>query len=147
VRGLESAAERAERVAALGNPTLGGRRDLCRRFALGCAVGALGPDGGEAVAVGRSLFDLHRPVGLSVPALAAELAGLTFARTALDDAEVLRDVTKGFTAAEYLPPLKGLRDGLSAAKFEELYGDTADPRFVAVLADVRKRLREMKAYK
>lgn len=147
VKDLETPAERAARVSALGNPTLGGRRDLCRRFFLGCAVGAVSGDAAEGVAVGRSLFELHAPVGLCVPALAAELAGVTFARTALQDAEVLRDVTKAFTAAEYLPALKGLRDGLSAAKFEELYGDTADPRFVAVLADVRKRLQEMKAYK
>lgn len=147
VKDLETPAERKARVAALGTPTLAGRRDLCRRFFVGCATGVLVPDAAENVAIGRALFDLDRPTNLCVPALAAELAGVTFARTAQEDAEVLRDVNKAFSAAEYLPPMKGLRDGLSVEKFEELYGDPADERFLVVLADIRKRLKEMKAYK
>lgn len=147
VRDLETPAERKERLATLGNPTLAGRRDLCRRFFVGCAVGELVPEGAESVAVGRSLFELHKPANLCVPALAAELAGITFARAAFQDPYLLHDANKSFTATEYLPPMKGLRDGLSAEKFEELYGDTSDARFRALLADVRKRLKEMKAYK
>ncbi|HEY1191368.1 MAG TPA: hypothetical protein VGE74_27285, partial [Gemmata sp.] len=141
VQGLETPAERKERLAALGNPTLAGRRDLCRRFFLGCAVGELVPEGAEGVAVGRSLFELHRPANLCVPALAAELAGITYARAAFQDPDLLHDAVKSFTATEYLPPMNGLRDGLSAEKFEELYGGTADERFLSLLADVRKRLR------
>lgn len=147
VRDLETPAERKERLAVLGNPTLAGRRDLCRRFFVGCAVGELVPEGAENVAVGRSLFELHKPANLCVPALAAELAGITFARAAFQDPDLLHDANKSFTAAEYLPPMKGLRDGLSAEKFEELYGDTSDDRFRALLADIRRRLKEMKAYK
>ncbi len=60
---------------------------------------------------------------------------------------MLGDVVENFAAAVYLPLTKGLRDGLSAEKFEEVYGDTSDDRFRAVLADVRTRVREMKAYK
>jgi hypothetical protein len=82
-----------------------------------------------------------------VPALAAEFAGIAFARTAQNDAELLRDVVPRFLPADYLPPLTGLRNGLSAEKFEELYGDSADERFLAVAADVRKRLKAMNAYK
>ena len=66
---------------------------------------------------------------------------MAFARSAQNDPEVLRDVIQKFTAADYLPPLTGLRNGLTADKFEEAYGDATDERFVAVLADIRKRVK------
>ena len=148
VKDAETPEERAERLAVLGNPTLLGRRDLCRRFFLGCATGEiLGTETAESVAVGRAMFDLHRPANLCFPALAAEFAGITFARVTQQDAEVLHDVRKKFAAAEYLPPLTGLRDGVCAEKFEERYGGATDDRFLAVLETVRDRLKKMKAYK
>jgi hypothetical protein len=148
VKDAETPEERRARVALLGNPTLAGRRDLCRRFFLGCATGELlPPDAAESAAVGRALLDLRRPSGLCVPAIAAEFAGVAFARSAQGDAEVLRDVIAKFGATDYLPPLAGLRNGLSAEKFEELYGAATDVRFREVLADVRKRLKVMPAYK
>jgi hypothetical protein len=148
VAAVETKAERAARKQSLGNPTLGGRRDLCRRFFLGCATAELlGPAAAEGAAVGRATFDLHRPAGLCFPALAAEFAGASFARLAQSDADTLRFVADRFAATDYLPPLAGLRNGLTAEKFEELYGDTFDPRFAAVLDDVRGRLKTMKAYR
>ncbi len=147
VKDIETPEERVERLAVLGNPTLGGRRDLCRRFFLGCAIGELLQDAAEDAAVGRALLDFHRPANLCVPVLAAELAGITFGRTVQQDVELLHDAHRKFTAIDYLPPTKGLRDCLSAEKFGELYGDSGDARFLAVLADIRKRLKEMKAYK
>ncbi len=148
IKDAETAEERKVRLAVLGNPTLAGRRDLCRRFFIGCATGELLPaDAAENVAIGRALFDLHRPSGLCVPTVTAEFAGIAFARASQNDPEVLGDVIPKFTAADYLPPLAGLRNGLSADKFEELYGDSTDERFVAVQADIRKRIKAMKAYK
>jgi hypothetical protein len=148
IKDIETAEERKARVAVLGNPTLAGRRDLARRFFLGCAMGELlSPEKAERAAVERATADLHKPIGLCVPALAAEFAGITFARTAQNDAELLRDVIRKFTAAEYLPPMRGLRNGLSAEKFEELYGSATDDRFLAVLDDIRKRLKAMNAYR
>ena len=63
------------------------------------------------------------------------------------DPEVLRDVIPKFAASDYLPPLTGLRNGVSAEKFEELFGDSTDDRFGAVLTDIRTRTKAMKAYK
>ncbi|MBN9119997.1 MAG: hypothetical protein J0I06_12680 [Planctomycetes bacterium] len=148
VRAFETPEDRKTRVAALGNPTLGGRRDLCRRFALGCATGELlAQSAAENRAVARALLDLRKPVGLCVPALAAECSGIAFAAAARNDPEMLRDVTQKFTAAEYLPPLTGLRNGLSAEKFAEVYGGATDERFVAVLVEIRVRVRAMRAYR
>ncbi len=148
VKDAETPAERAERLAVLGNPTMNGRRDLCRRFFLGCAAGEiLSTDVAENVAIGRAMFDLHRPANFCFPALAAEFAGIAFARAARQDTEVLVDVRYKFVAADYLPPLAGLRNGVSAEKFEEWYGGTTDDRFLAVLGDIRKRVYALKAYK
>ena len=101
----------------------------------------------SGAAVARGLLDLHKPVGLCVPALAAEFAGIAYARTAQSDPEMLRDAIQKFTAAEYLPPMAGLRNGLSAEKFAELYGDSTDERFVAVLVEIRTRLKAMRVYR
>jgi hypothetical protein len=148
IKSAETLEERKARLAVLGNPTLAGRRDLCRRFFVGCAVGELLPHAvAENVAVGRALFDLHKPAGLSFSALVAEFAGIAFAHACQNDAEILRDVIPKFTATAYLPQLAGLRNGLAAEKFEELYGDTTDERFLAVLADIRKRLKTIPMYK
>lgn len=148
VKQAETPEEQKARIAVLGNPTLGGRRDLCRRFVLGCATGELLSDAtAQDTAVVRGVRELRQPVGLCVPAVAAEFAGITFARSARADAEMLRDVIQKFTAAEYLPPMTGLRNGLSAEKFAELYGTSADDRFLAVLIDVRVRIKALRAYR
>lgn len=148
VRGAETPEERKARLAVLGNPTLAGRRDLCRRFALGCAGGELlSREAAESAAVGRGLRDLRKPVGLSFSAVTAEFAGVAFATAARSDPDMLRDVVQKFSATDYLPPLKGLRDGLAAEKFEELYGSATDERFVAVLDEIRARVRALRAYR
>ena len=85
VADVENEVERQDRIAVLDNPTLRSRRDFCRRFAIGFAVGdLLTSAAAENGAVGRSTFDLLRPnypAGFSFPALAAELSGIAFARS------------------------------------------------------------------
>lgn len=148
VKDLETEAERKARLAVLGNPTLAGRRDLCRRFFLGCATGELlSPAAAERAAVGRAQFDLHKPSGLCVPVIATEFAGIAFARAVFNDPEILDDVMAKFSANDYLPPLTGLRNGFSVEKFEEVYGNTGDDRFAELLADIRKRIKTVRVYK
>jgi hypothetical protein len=147
VKGVETDAERRDRLVVLGNPTVRQRRDLCRRFAAGCGVcGLQSPGAAEGVAVGRAQFDLHRPVGLSFAALAAELAGAEFARQVRDDGFFLARVKDKYTVADFVPSTDGLRDGLSAERFEEDFGGTSDKRFKDVLADIRARLKKMPGY-
>jgi hypothetical protein len=43
--------------------------------------------------------------------------------------------------------MTGLRNGLSAEKFEALYGDADDDRFRAILVDISTRIRAMSVYK
>jgi hypothetical protein len=145
VADVESEAERRERMAALGNPTVQFRRDLCRRFAIGCGEGELlNATAAENSAIGRSQFDQHRAAGLSFPALAAEFAGISFARAVRDNPEaVLKRLRSRFTLADLVPQTRGLRDGLGSEKFEDDFGGTNDERFRAVLAEIRKRVQSL----
>jgi hypothetical protein len=144
VRDLESDAERQERVTVLGNPTMRNRRDLCRRFAVGCGAGELlTPTAAENAAVGSAYFGLHRPSGFSFPALSAEFAGVSFARGLQRDPRLLQRVRDKFSAADLVPDPAGLRDGLDVEKFEDAYGGAADERFRRALDQIRERIKEL----
>ena len=68
VRGVETEEERKERLAVLGSPTLAGRRDLCRRFFIGCATGELlATAAAENVAVDRASSICRSPEGCACP--------------------------------------------------------------------------------
>ena len=146
---VETKDERVARVAVLGNPTLYGRRDLCRRFVEGCAAGELlTPTAAENEAIGRSLFEKLRPTGLSFPALAAEFAGIAFARTLRENPEIVfKGIKERFTAQDLIPDVRGLRDGIGPDKFDDEFGGTDDERFRAVIAEIRKRVQGVSANK
>lgn len=147
-KAIETADDREERIALLGNPTIRGRRDFCRRFAVGCVKGELLlPHRAEEDAINRSLTRdaVQRPVGISCSALAAEFAGIEFARSLRDDTELLRRLGRRFSASDVFPSTAGLRDGLSWERFQEDYGDASDSRFRAVVADIRGRVKKAAA--
>ncbi len=142
---VEAETERLERLATLGNPTLRNRRDLCRRFVAGCAAGELLTSiAAENGAIGRSLFDQHRPIGLSFPGLSAEFSGIAFARILRENPNaILKRMRDRFSAADIIPDTSGLRDGLGSDKFEDDFGGTNDERFRAVIAEIRKRIQAL----
>jgi hypothetical protein len=141
---IESDAERAARLAVLGNPTLRQRRDLCRRFAIGCGLGELlTPTAAENTAVNRLFADLQRPVGFSFPGLAAEFAGISLARKLRESPDLFPRLRNTFSSSDFIPQLDGLREGLGLEKFEEAYGGTDDERFRSALAAIRKRIKAL----
>ncbi len=145
-RALESDADRQARLAILGNPTIRGRRDLCRHFVIGCGTGELlTSKRAEELAVFRllGLEEAKRPAGISFPTLAAELAGIAFARSAWDNPGFLKQIAGSFESSRYLPDTAGLRDALSMERFEEEYGDARDDRFRKVLDDIRTRVKKV----
>jgi len=145
VADVETDAERMERLATLGNPTLRNRRDLCRRFIAGCAAGELfTPAAAENGAIGRSLIEQHRPIGFSFPGLSAEFSGIEFARILRENPNaVLKRMRDRFSAADIVPDIKGLRDGLGSDKLEDVFGGSNDERFRAVIAEIHKRIRAL----
>lgn len=144
VKDVETSVERAERLKLLGNPTLRNRRDLCRRFFVGCARGEwLAPRAAEAAAVADHLARVHHPTGFGFPSLAAEWSGLAFARAVQRDPKLLHHFRTHFRPEDVLADTAGLRDGLSADKFEDDFGGPDDDRFRAVLDDIRRRVHAL----
>lgn len=140
---VETNDERQERLEALGNPTLRNRRDLCRRFAVGCAAGELlTPTAAENAAIGRSLIDQQKPAGFSFANLSAEFAGISFARCLRENPDgIFKRIRERLSAVEIMPETKGLRDGLGTDKFEDNFGSANDERFRAVITEIRKRVQ------
>lgn len=148
MKAIETDSERAERIAALGAPTLLGRRDLCQHFAVSAALAELlGPKGAESAGVLKEMLDRDGVSGFSFADLAADFAGIQLAAALNKFPEALGRFRDGVNLPDYMPSIKGLREGLPAAKFKELYGDLDDPRFKAELAMVKKRVADMPKYK
>jgi hypothetical protein len=142
VADVETNAERKERMAILGNPTLRNRRDLCRRFAVGCGTGELlTQTAAENGAISQARLDLQRASGFSFPSLSAEFAGIAFARILRENPEaVFKQIREKISTSELVPEPKGLRDGIGREKFEEAFGSTNDERFQGALSEIRKRV-------
>ncbi|MFO0803287.1 MAG: hypothetical protein U0791_09220 [Gemmataceae bacterium] len=140
VKGIESDADRTERVKLLGNPTLNGRRDWCRRFAIGCASGELHrtASAAEKAAVARSLDSTV----LSFSALAAEFAGIELSRKSNLDLIHVRRLAGESSLASHLPNFAGLREGISVERFREDYGSDTDPRFRSAVDAIRDLARK-----
>jgi hypothetical protein len=144
VQDVETAAERAERLAVLGNPTLRHRRDLARRFAAGMVSAELtNATAADEAALDRFFWDRDRASGLSFVALAADLSGASFALRVRTDARLIDRVREAFSGADFLPPTAGLRDGLSWERFKLDYGDATDHRCRKVLDDIRGRVKNL----
>lgn len=144
VKDVESAAERAERLAVLGNPTLRHRRDLSRRFAAGMVSAELtNATAADDAAVDRFFWERDRASGLSFAALMADLSGASFALRVRTDPALIGRVREKFTPADVLPPTAGLRDGLSWERFKHDFGDASDARCRKALDDIRDRVKKL----
>ncbi|MBX9581943.1 MAG: hypothetical protein K2X87_16685, partial [Gemmataceae bacterium] len=83
---------------------------------------------------------------VSFPGLAAELAGVRLAAVVRANPDAaLRDLRNRFAPADVVPEFGGLRDGLSADRFTEDYGDPTDDRFREAVKDIRGRLDKLPA--
>jgi hypothetical protein len=92
------------------------------------------------------MLDARGGSGFSFADLAADFAGIAFARRLLDKPERLADVEKAFTVADYALSPKGLPEGLTAEAFAKQYGSLKDERFLRVVADLRKRIAALPGY-
>ncbi|HET6574147.1 MAG TPA: hypothetical protein VFG68_11125 [Fimbriiglobus sp.] len=146
-RPVESDAERRERVAALGSPTMRGRRDLCQHFVVSAALAELlEPAAAEAAGLLKERLDMAGASGFSFTDVAADFAGVEFARELHRDRRAVARASVVFEVKSFVPDVAGLAEGLSREKFETDYGSESDPRFRKVLDDVRKRIAVLRGY-
>jgi len=143
VREIESDSDRNRRLKYLANPTMRNRRDFRQYFAVGCVEGQLlGVVVAENSAVSESLFDLHRPAGLSLSCLAAEFSGIALGKKLLDQPMLLKQLGTRLTPGALLPELAGLRDGIGIDRFEQDFGQPNDHRFRGVLENIHNRVNK-----
>ena len=146
-RAVESDAERRERTAVLGSPTVRGRRDLCQHFVVSAALAELlDPVAAEAAGLLKERLDMAGKSGFSFADLAADFAGVEFAKSTRRDPRAVARASVAFDVNDYVPDVAGLAEGLSKEKFEADFGSEADPRFRKALDDVRKRVSELPGY-
>jgi hypothetical protein len=148
-RRVESDRERAARLAVLGTPTVHGRHDLCQHFVVSCALAAVGgPEAAETAGLLKEVLD-SRPggSGFSFADLAADMAGVAFARQLLASPALLERVERSFTAPDYALSPTGLVENLSEAEFVRRYGGTDDERFRKAQEALRQRVLALPGYK
>lgn len=147
-RKVESNEERRKRLAVLGSPTMRGRRDLAQHFVVSCALTELvGAALAESAGLLKEQQDSMGGSGFSFIDLCADFSGVTLA-VRLKKGEVkLENLARGFHVEDYLPELKGLREGLTAVQFARDFGSPTDRRFLAEVDRIRRRIRELPAYR
>ncbi len=144
---VESDTERQDRLAVLGNPTLRSRRDLCQHFVVSAALTELfGEAGAELVGLAKELADSKTESGFSFVDLAVDLAGIEFAAMLRKEPKRLAELAIDFEVKAYIPEIKKLVEGLSEAKFQSDFGGSTDVRFKDAVAELKKGVKELKAY-
>jgi hypothetical protein len=145
---VETDDERTRRLEVLGSPTLRTRRDLCQHFAVSMALTDLtGAAGAELAGVTKELLDMKGTSGFSFADLAADLAGIELAKRLQAEPKLLEKWQNEFRTSDYMPTIRGLREGLSEVKFKQDFGSTDDPRYKASVAAIRQSIAELPGWK
>lgn len=148
VTSVESGGQRSVRSAFMGDPTLGGRADLAKHFFVSAYLAALqGDEAALAAGLAKEMLDT-RPggSGFSFADIAADKAGIRFARAVLDEQVTLQQLADGFAIDAHMPPIDGLTEGLTAAQVLTQFGLPEDGRFQQQLRQIDRQLQELPAY-
>ncbi len=144
---VESAAQRKEHLSALGAPTICGRRDLAKHFAVSVALAVqLSPSTAETLGIFKELRDAQGGTGFSFIDLQADLAGVAFARHVQQGHPSLETLATSFALTDFLPPINGLQEGLTWQAFTAAYGSVQDDRFLHEVARIRERILGLPGY-
>lgn len=147
-RRVETGAERQERLKVIGEASIHGRHDLGLHFVVSVGLTeALGEKGAEAAGLMKELMDARDGgSGFSFADLAADYAGVAFARRVIEQPERLEAIAKGFQGKDFALPAKGLVEGLRMAEFEKRFGGTGDERFRKEVEEIRKRIAALPGF-
>lgn len=148
IQSIEPTSERMTRLVMLGNPTLRERPDLAQHFFVSAFLtSAVGADAAHAAVLDVELQTAQLPSGFSFKGIAADRAGIRFARTLLDKRLSLRTIAKTFTVASFVPQVDSLPEGISAKDLGLKYGNKNDPRFLNQLKDIDQRISVLPGYR
>ncbi len=129
-------------------PTVHGRRDLLQHFVLSAFLtAAYGERVADAAGVAKEILDAQGSSGFSFADLAADYAGIAFAKAVLTGHVSLDTVASHFATADYVPAITGLPEGLSWAAFLDRFGSTSDERFRRLREEIRTAIARLPAYR
>lgn len=132
----------------LGQPTMRKRADWLLHFALSASLTAqINPETAESIGLSKEVADAFGPSGFSFTDLAADEAGIEFARQLLKHPQRLASVADSFRTDAYLPPIADLDEGLSIAAFTKKYGSVESDAFRTVHREIRRRVSGQPAYR
>lgn len=148
LRAIEAPSERTIRLAVLGNPTMRDRRDLAQHFLTAALItAATSADAAHAASLAKELADVNSASGFSFADLAADRAGIRFARTVLDKRIPLGALALTFQVSSYMPDTNGLPENLGAKDLAAQFGDNNDARFAKQLQEIDQRISRLPAYR
>ncbi|MGI9428794.1 MAG: M12 family metallo-peptidase [Bythopirellula sp.] len=128
IRSVETEEQRSERVGVLGNPTMQERSDLTKHFFVSAHLFVVG--GKEVAAsagLAKEMLDAQGGTGFSFVDMAANRAGIVFAEHVQTKQFSLAKLARTFHVDDYLPTLRGLKEGLTAQELQNGYGGGDQP--------------------
>ncbi len=146
---IQPDADRALRPARPAH--LAGREDLARHFIISAALKVLSEQG-VSLAIGEFKELMDRAMGgsgYSFVDLAADMAGVEFARVATDPArarQVQAIISANRKEGLFMPATNGLPEGLSKAEFERVYQQVDSDKYLEEVAEIRRRLAALPLY-
>ena len=144
---IEGESQRAERMAAVGTPTMRGRLDMTRHFFVSAELVALGgSDFARGAGLAKELGDARGGSGFSFCDMAANEAGVRFAEAVLGGKLSLDDVAQRFTVEGFLPPVEKLPEKMQTDEFAERFGDTGDRRYGAQMENIKAQIAALPGY-
>jgi hypothetical protein len=144
---VDSEGARTVRRAFIGRPTAVGRADVPKHFLLsGYLALKRSESDARGLGIAKELADA-RPggSGFSFSDVAVDLAGIRFARYLVEQSDNLAR-NANWSAQDFLPPLAGLRDGISLDVLLAEFGGPDDPRLQKEIDRLQQSVDSLQVY-
>lgn len=148
VKEVEAEHIRKRRLEVLGKPTIHDRHDLALHFFLSAYLTAtFGADAAYNLGIAKELSDSNGGSGFSFADLAADRAGVEFAKQVSSGQVSLGTLSEKFTVSDYMPSIDGLAEGIQQEEFQKQFGDIKGEAFKERLAEIEQLVLELPGYR
>ena len=146
--GVETNAQRKDRLSILNHPTMRDRRDLARHFFVSAFLTTtFGPEAALNLGLSKEMLDANGGSGFSFADLVANRAGIEFAKRVSTGKISLEDLNQNFAVADYLPEVDDLDEGIEMQDFRARFGKVGDEAFQAEMSRIEQRVLDLPIYR
>ena len=147
IKSVESDAQRNQRIKLMGTPTMRDRADLTKHFFVSAHLVVVGGKSATSAAgLAKEMKDAQGGTGFSFVDMAANQAGIAFAEHVLSGALPLAELARGFHVDDYLPTLRGLKEGYTSADLQKNYGGEDQTTLAEEIDQIKQRVLDLPAY-